>query len=238
MNKYGQYCPTARAAEILGDRWTFLIIRELLSGVQHFNELERGLPGISRALLSERLQRLQQVGVLEQKVTPNRQRTSYQLTKAGIELKELLNDLMQWGAKWAFGEPESGELDPLLLMWWMRNRIYSERLPKQQIVMEFQFRPPKKGNYWLVLKPDDVSVCLKYPGFGSDVLVKADLSAFFQVWVGRITLSDALRDRSVEIEGIPSLVRGFRRWFPLSIVAETVQKAQRFRKSDVHPSLH
>ena len=230
MNKYGQYCPTARAAEILGDRWTLLIIRDLLCGVNHFNELERGLPGISRALLAERLRRLQQVGIVERKDVRDRQRTSYQLTRAGIELRETVNSLTQWGAKWAFGEPEPAELDPVLLLWWMRDRVYSERLPKKQIVVEFVFRPVHKRKYWLVLKPDDVSVCLQYPGFESDVLVNADLSAFYQVWLGRTTFADALRNRSIEIVGIPSLVRGFPRWFALSPVAELVRKAEKLQK--------
>jgi DNA-binding HxlR family transcriptional regulator len=230
MTKYGQYCPVARAAEILGDRWTLLIIRDLLCGVHHFNELERGLPGISRALLAERLRRLQQVGVVERKDLPDRHRTSYQLTRAGLELQETLNSLTQWGAKWAFGEPEPAELDPILLLWWMRDRIYSERLPKKQIVVEFLFRPPYKGNYWLILKPDDVSLCLQYPGFPSDVLVNADLPAFYQVWLGRMSFPDALRSHNVALQGVPALVRGFPRWFAFSAASDVVRKAERSRK--------
>jgi DNA-binding HxlR family transcriptional regulator len=219
-----------RAAEILGDRWTLLIIRDLLCGVSHFNELEHGLPGISRALLAERLSRLQQVGIVERKGVGGRHRTSYQLTRAGIELREPVNSLTQWGATWAFGEPEPAELDPVLLLWWMRNRVYFERLPKKLIVVEFVFRPVYKRKYWLILKPDDVSLCLQYPGFQSDVVVNADLSAFYQVWLGRNTLGDALRNRSIEIVGIPSLVRGFPRWFALSPSAELVRKAEKFQK--------
>jgi DNA-binding HxlR family transcriptional regulator len=230
MTKYGQYCPTARAAEILGDRWTLLIVRDLLCGVSHFNDLERGLPGISRALLADRLRRLQQAGILERKAVRDRQRTNYQLTKAGVELKEPVDTLTEWGAKWAFGDPEPSELDPVLLLWWMRDRVYFERLPKKQIVVEFAFRPTHKRKYWLILKPDDVSLCLQYPGFESDVLIDADLSAFYQVWLGRITFADALRNRNVEILGIPSLVRGFPRWFALSTAAEVVRKAERFQK--------
>jgi DNA-binding HxlR family transcriptional regulator len=230
MTKYGQYCPTARAAEILGDRWTLLIVRDLLCGVSHFNDLERGLPGISRALLADRLRRLQQAGILERKDVRDRQRTNYQLTKAGIELKEPVDTLTEWGAKWAFGDPEPSELDPVLLLWWMRDRVYFERLPKKQIVVEFVFRPTHKRKYWLILKPDDVSLCLQYPGFESDVLVNAELSTFYQVWLGRITFADALRSRNVEILGIPSFVRGFPRWFALSSAAEVVRKAERFQK--------
>ena len=230
MNKYGQYCPTARAVEVLGDRWTLLIVRDLLCGAQHFNDLERGLPGISRALLAERLRRLQRAGVLERRVAPDGQRTSYQLTQAGKELKGIIDVLTDWGAKWAFGEPEESELDPVLLMWWMRDRVYFERLPKRQVVLEFLFRPPHQGNYWLVLKPNDASVCLQHPGFESDVLVNADLAAFYQVWLGRITFADALCDERVELDGMPALVRGFSRWFALGPAAEVVRMAERFKK--------
>ena len=138
--------------------------------------------------------------------------------------------MTQWGAKWAFGEPEPAELDPVLLLWWMRNRVYFERLPKKQIVVEFVFRPMHKRKYWLILKPDDVSLCLQYPGFESDLLVNADLSAFYQVWLGRNTFGNALRNRSIEIVGIPSLVCGFPRWFALSPVAELVRKTEKFQK--------
>src|SRR5687768_8568736 len=140
MHKYGQYCPIARAAEILGDRWTLLIVRDLLCGAQHFNQLERGLPGISRALLAERLRRLQQFGVLERQLAPKGRQTSYHLTPAGRELQAVINTLLHWGAAWAFGEPDPTELDPLLLMWWMHDRVYTERLPSRRIVVEFDFR--------------------------------------------------------------------------------------------------
>src|SRR5688572_28386605 len=124
MSKYGQYCPVAKALEILGERWTLLIVRDLLIGTRHFNELERGLPGISRALLSSRLRQLQQAGVIEKRLTESgRKTTEYQLTQAGYEVVNVLESLMTWGTMWAFGEPTPEELDPVLLMWWMRKRI-------------------------------------------------------------------------------------------------------------------
>ncbi len=230
MNKYGQYCPTARAAEILGDRWTLLIVRDLLCGAQHFNQLERGLPGIPRALLAGRLSRLQQVGVLERQAAPKGRRTRYELTQAGKDRPQTGHRLLtHWGAMGAFGEPEPAELNPVLLMWWMRDRIRRERLPGRRIVVEFALRGMDKGRYWLVLKPDDVSLCLKPPGFDSDVLVTADLATLYQVWLGRITLGEALRDQRIELDGMPALIRAFPHWFALSPVAGTVRAAARHR---------
>ena len=225
MNRYGQYCPIARAVEILGDRWTLLIIRDVMCGAQHFNELERGLPGISRALLAERLRRLQQVGVLERQESVESRQVSYQLTEAGWELKPVLDSLIEWGAMWAFGDPDPSELNPVLLLWWMHDRVCPEQLPPRRVVVKFVFRGRQKKNYWLLLKPEDVSVCLKHPGFESDVLVTADLAAIYQVWLGRITFAEALRDGRIELDGPPALTRAFPRWFALSRSADAVRAA-------------
>lgn len=113
--------------EILGDRWTLLLVSDRLFGAQHFNELERGLPGIPKALLTERLRRLQQVGALIRQNEPGSHRTCYRLTQAGLELYPVIESLTRWGAKWAFGEPEPAELNPVLLLWWMRDLAIQDK---------------------------------------------------------------------------------------------------------------
>lgn len=225
MNKYGQYCPTARAVEILGDRWTLLIVRDLIGGAQHFNALERGLPGIPKALLTNRLKRLQQAGVLERVTEENSRKSSYHLTQSGLELYSVIEMLTQWGAKWAFGEPEESELNPVLLLWWMHDRVHRDRLPSQRVVVEFNFLEARPNRYWLVLKPEDVSVCVQHPGYEIDMLVTGDLSTFYQVWVGRISFTEALHDRRIELDGLPAFIREFPAWFSLSPVAEIVRSA-------------
>jgi len=223
MYKYGQYCPIARASEILGDRWTLLIVRDLLLGKRHFNDLERGLPGISRGLLAERLRRLQKMGVIEKHPTGSGRKTEYHLTKAGEELQPVVDVLTVWGARWAFGEPEEEELDPVLLMWWMRDRVCVDQLPQERVVVQFGFRGAKKETFWLILAVEDVSVCLTHPGFEIDVLVTADLSTFYQVWLGRISYADALREGKVKVEATPGLARNFPHWFAWSPVATMVR---------------
>jgi DNA-binding HxlR family transcriptional regulator len=225
MNKYGQYCPTARAVEILGDRWTLLIVRDLLLGAQHFNELERGLPGISKALLAERLRRLQQVGVVERLGEARGRKSSYQLTPAGWGLYPIIDSLTRWGAEWAFGDPEPAELNPVLLLWWMRDRVNVQHLPKRRIVVEFYFREVRPKCYWLVLNPGDVSVCLKHPGFDVDVFVNTELAALYEVWLGRITFSQAMHDERLELDAAPALIRAFPKWFALSPAANVVRAA-------------
>jgi DNA-binding HxlR family transcriptional regulator len=224
MYTYGQYCPVAKAVEILGDRWTLLIVRDLLTGTRHFNDLERGLPGISRGLLAERLRRLQRMGIVRKIERENdRQRTEYQLTPAGEELQTVIESLLIWGAHWAFGPPELNELDPILLLWWIRSRVRLEQLPPQRILVQFDFRGAVHESYWLVLTKEDVSVCLTHPGFDLDVLVTADLATFFRIWLGHMDFSDALRKHLVEIEAIPTLAHAFPNWFAYSHAAVAVR---------------
>jgi DNA-binding HxlR family transcriptional regulator len=225
MHQYGQYCPVARAAEILADRWTVLIIRELLADINHFNELERGLPRMSRTLLAERLRRLERAGVVQRRAASRGKRAEYRLTQAGRELQQIIDDFGEWGARWAFGDPRPNELDPVVLLWWMRRRISGDCIPERRVVIEFHFRGVPKQYYWLVIGPTDTSVCLKHPGFDVDVTVVADIMAFYRVWLGRSTLSEALHRKQVRIDGPPADVSAFPRWFTWSPMARTVSAA-------------
>lgn len=227
MYKYGQYCPVAKATEILGDRWTLLIVRDMLTGTCHFNDFERGLPGISRGLLSDRLRRLEQVGIVEKLEMENgRNRTQYQLTKAGEELYPVIDSLLHWGAKWAFGEPEQTDLDPILLLWWMRDRVRVEQLPDQRVVVQFDFKGAVKETDWLILQKDDVSICLSHPGFDVDMLVTADIATLFKVWLGGMDFNEAVRQQQLEIDAIPALTRAFPDWFAYSLAAPSVRSVR------------
>ena len=227
MTKYGQYCPVARATEILGDRWTLLIVRDLIYGARHFKALERGLPGIPTAMLSNRLKRLQQAGIIEREEESGSQKVSYSLTPAGKALVPIMDGLSEWGAQWVFGEPAETELDPVLLLWWMHSRVYRERLPKQRVVVEFDFWETRPARFWLVLTREDVSVCQTHPGYEVDVLVTAELKSFYQVWLGKIAFMDAVNSGNVELDALPAYIRDFPGWFMLSPFAEAVQSASR-----------
>lgn len=225
MYKYGQYCPVAKALEILGDRWTLLIVRDMLTGTRHFNDLERGLPGISRGLLADRLRRLRHMEVIEKLERGNgRRRTEYRLTEAGQALQPVIGSLLTWGARWAFNDPEPGDLDPILLLWWMRDRVRTDQLPERRVVIQFDFRGAVGDSYWLVLTREDVSVCLTSPGFELDLLVTADLATYFKIWLGRTSFSEALAAGLVEIDGIPVLADAFPNWFGYSYAAPAVRE--------------
>lgn|SRR5690606_17615889 len=234
MRPYGQYCPMAHALDVIGDRWTLLIIRDLMTGTKHFNDLERGLPGISRALLSRRLRQLQQAGLVEK--YSGSTTTEYHLTQAGKDLKKVITALIEWGAMWSFDEPRPDELNPTLLLWWMHNRINVDKLPQNRVTIEFNFYGAVGGVYWLVLTRKGASVCLKPPGFEIDVIVQADIAAFYQLWLGRISYTEALNEFGIRVDGLPKLVRTFPDWFAWSVTAPAVQAARSKPTTPYSPS--
>lgn len=223
MARYKQYCPVARAAEILADRWTPLIVRELLAGSRHFNEIERGLPGISRSLLSARLRHLARNGVVERRAGERPAAVEYVLTPAGGELRQVLEHFGAWGVRWAFQEPRADELDPALLLWKVHQRIDRSALPRTRTIVEFEFTGRNGRRLWLVLEPEDVSVCLKPPGFTPDLTVRADLRLFYRVWLGYVDWGAAVRSGGIAVEGPPSLGRDLPRWFLFSPMAKFVR---------------
>jgi DNA-binding HxlR family transcriptional regulator len=226
MQKYRQYCPVARASEILADRWTPLIVRELILGSHRFNEIERGLPGISRSLLASRLRDLEDAGVVERLPSAQSKVTAYHLSQAGRDLKTVIETLGAWGVRWAFGDPRPEELDAGLLIWRIHQRINRELLPDRRTVVEFDFTGPRGRRVWLLLEPREVSVCVTPPGFDSDLVVRADLAFFYRVWLGHIEYDAAIRCGSVVVEGLPALAKQLPRWFRWSPMARFVRERE------------
>ena len=193
MRGYAQYCPVAKATEILGDRWTLLIVREMLGGASGFNELQRGLPGISRSVLTDRMRTLERAEVVERRTGPKGRTLEYRLTPAGRDLQPVVQAIGEWGVTWSFTEPRAEELEPLLLIVWMARHVDRRRLPPNRTVVKFDFRDPK-GRYWMVIEPSEVSVCLQHPGFDIDLEVAVDTTTLYRVYLGRAEL--ARRDPS------------------------------------------
>lgn len=222
MKSYGQYCPMAMAVEILGDRWTLLIVRDMLLGICRFNDLARGLPGISRALLSQRLRQLERDGIVERRVGDSERSIAYHLTEAGRDLQPLAAAFIAWGGRWAFGEPQPVHLDPVLLLWWIRGVVQRDRLPSQRVVVQFDFRGAHVLTMWLVLERHDVSVCLTHPGYDVDLLLTGDLATLYRVWGRRETFAGGLRRGLVQLDGPPSLTRAFPSWIGWDAMPEVV----------------
>lgn len=224
MQKYNQYCPVARASEIVADRWTPLIVREVILGSHRFNEIERGLPGISRSLLASRLRELEGAGVLERLPGAQPKVLEYHLSDAGRDLKAVVDALGAWGVRWAFGEPRPEELDAGLLVWRIHQRIDRERLPARRTVVEFDFTGPRGKRVWLLLEPREVSVCVTPPRFDADLVVRSDLAFFFRVWLGQADFDAAVRCGSVIVDGPPTLAKQLPRWLMWSPMAPAVRE--------------
>jgi DNA-binding HxlR family transcriptional regulator len=215
MRDYGQYCPVALGSEVVADRWTPLILREMVLGSTRFNDIERGLPGISRSLLLQRLRHLERKGVVERIPARTGRGNEYHLTDAGRDLERVIQTLGEWAVRWLFTEPEPHQVDPVTLTWWMHRRVATDRLPRHRVVIEFRYGA---GTYpdttiWLVLDPEECSVCINHPGFPVDLVVSTDAVAFMRVFAGVETLSEAQAAGTVRIDGPHRLVRGFGRWF-------------------------
>jgi DNA-binding HxlR family transcriptional regulator len=228
MRNHAQYCPVARATEILGDRWTVLIVREMLGGASGFNELHRGLPGISRSVLTDRMRALERAEVIKRRTGPKGRTLEYRLTPAGRDLQPVLQAIGEWGATWSLTEPRSEELDPYLLIVWIARHVDRQRVPPKRTVVQFDFRDPKQ-RYWMVLEPSEVSVCLQYPGFDVDLEVSVDTTTLYRIYLGRAELGSAIRAGQLIIKGPRTLQRAFGHWFIWSAFAPASRLARQRR---------
>lgn len=217
---YGQFCPVAKAMELLDERWTLLVVRELMMGSRHFNDLRRGLPRMSPALLSKRLQSLARAGVVERWEDGNR--VSYQLSRAGKELQPIVEALGAWGIRWV---PEIGDedLDPHLLMWDIHRNIAIEALPEGRTVLRFAFHdvPQSNRDWWIVVNTDGIDVCDADPGFDVRVAVETDLRTLTLVWRGDLSWKSAQQSGALELIGGMTERRAFPGWLKLSPLAPT-----------------
>ncbi|HZQ86419.1 MAG TPA: winged helix-turn-helix transcriptional regulator [Acidimicrobiales bacterium] len=214
---HGQYCPVTRAVDLLGERWTMLIVRDMLVGTSRFNDLARGLPGLSRSLLTKRLRQLERSGLVE------RLDGEYHLTDAGQALRPIVFGLGEWAAKYIFGDPRPAELDPELLVWWMHKRIDTAQLPNRRTVLHIRFADDPH-RYWIVIDAQGPSVCDVDPGFDVDVTLTADVATLHRVWLGREPITDAMRAGRLAFEGPRALTRRMPDALQLSELADTVRR--------------
>lgn len=224
MSAYHQFCPVAKAMELLDERWTMLVIRELLLGSRHFNDLRRGLPKMSPALLSKRLQTLTRAGVIERRDLAGR--TSYSLTESGRELANVVDALGAWGIRW-IGELGDRDLDPHLLMWDMRRTVPVDEWPRARTVVNFRLSgaPPKSSSWWLVVADGKPDVCDFDPGFDATATVATSLRTLTQIWRGDVSWSQVLRDGAVSIDAPSDVRRAVPRWIGQSKLAAVPRPA-------------
>lgn len=217
MKAYGQFCSIAKALEIVGERWTPLIMRELICGSSRFNEIQRGVPRISPSLLSKRLNDLERAGVVRR----SEETGGYELTTAGWELKPVIETLGIWGQRWVRGQLRDDDFDPDLLMWDLRRRINLEAFPASRTCIRFEYpeMPRKKSLYWLVGSSQGVELCISDPGFEVDLFVTTDVRTMTLVWTGDLALAQKIEDGSIDLHGSSELRAAFCSWLQLNMFA-------------------
>lgn len=208
---YGQqFCPVARASEIFAERWTPIIIRNLLIGCQTFSEIEAGAPGIPRALLTQRLRLLERLGLLERLPNPGRRGSRYQLTEAGRELEPVCEALGNWGARWLEAAP--AEMDPGVLLWAVSRFIDVEKLPKPRVVVRVDLTDHPTQPFWLVLEAPEPELCRSYPGYAEDLVITAETRTIALWHMGRLPFATGVARGLISVAGLPKLARAFPTW--------------------------
>jgi DNA-binding HxlR family transcriptional regulator len=217
MKGYGQFCPVAQALEVFGERWTLLVIRELLEGSTRFGELQKGVPLMSRSVLAQRLQFLCESGVVVHADG------EYRLSEAGRELGPIVIECGNWGARWARRKLKNSEVDVGLLMWDIRRRIDLAAIPEQPVLVAMEFRGAARGKdrFFLHFRGDSVELCLTNPGCDVDLRLSTTPRALAEVWLGEVAFASAVGAGDIRLEGPRPLVTAFPGWLQLSVFAAT-----------------
>jgi DNA-binding HxlR family transcriptional regulator len=224
--RFAHFCPVARAAELLAERWMPVVVRELLAGSCHFGDLRRGIPLISPATLSQRLHELQDAGILERTCAKDHsRRVQYCLTDAGKELRPIINALGVWGQRWAQEDLRPAEIDPEALSWAMHRRFNLQELPTDHAVLQFELPDVeiRLRRFWFLIGDGEVDVCLKNPGRDADLTLVASIRTLLMVYLGRVAPDAAVRSGAIVLDGSRALARTFPGWCPRSPYASAAR---------------
>jgi DNA-binding HxlR family transcriptional regulator len=219
--EYGQFCPIAKANEILGERWTLLIIRELLMGGRRYNELQRGLSQISPTMLSKRLDSLEQHGLVLKKRIPNQKGYEYFPTRSCNELLPVIKSLGEWGMRWARSNLTERDYDVELLMLYLKRSINPENLVGDETVIRFKFTDIRQyPDWWMVVTDSEIDVCVNDPGKNVDVYITTTVITMAEVWMGQINYRKAVADNRLTVVGPKALTGDLGSWMTNSVFAD------------------
>lgn len=236
MRKYGQFCPVAKSAEILGDPWSILIVREMLLGSTRFSTLQRGLPRISPTVLNTRLKELEASGVIVKRRLNGQRGHEYRLTPGGKELSAVVEALVVWGMRWARDNLEDTDLDVTFLMFDIQRNLKTESLPDGETVLCFNIGDLKAFDRWWIVIDNDaggsVDLCHSDPGKDVDLFLTSKARDLVEIWMGDQALRPALNDGRLELVGARHLERSLLEWFPLSVAADIPRVTDAERAAD------
>ncbi|GJM09341.1 MAG: HxlR family transcriptional regulator [Lysobacteraceae bacterium] len=220
MSDFGQFCPIALASEVLAQKWMLLVIRELNAGATRFNDIRRGVPRISPTLLKQRLTQLEAAGILFTRSLQGSRGVEYVLTESGLELKSVLGAVGQWGQRWA-RDISADDLDPGWLVWAMHRRLDQSLMPDDPVTLALEFvdGPAKQRFFWLVCSNKAVEVCVKPPGFETDLWIKTRVITLAEVWRGIRPIQPEIAAGRIDMRGSSDLQRQFPTWLMYSLFA-------------------
>ena len=219
--EYGQFCPIAKATEIIGEKWTLLVVRELLMGGTRFSELQRGLSMISPTMLSKRLDTLEQHGLVMKKKIPNQKGYEYFPTKSCSELLPIIKSLGDWGMRWARSNLTEKDYDVELLMLYLKRSINPENLIGNETVIRFKFTDIKDyPNWWMIIKGNEVDLCVNDPGKEVDVYFTTTVKTMAGIWMGDTTYKKAIAGDELKLVGPKALTKDISSWMEISVFAD------------------
>lgn len=225
--EYGQFCPIAKATEIIGEKWTILIIRELLMGGRRFNDFQRGLCLISPTLLSKRLDSLAGHGLVLKKKIPGQKGFEYFPTESCQELLPILISLGQWGMQWARNNLTDDDYDVELLMLYLSRSIVRDKLPGRETVVRFHFSDLNDApDWWLVVNESEVDVCIRDPGKEVDIYFTSTVRKLTEIWMGQNSYRNARKEGALQVVGDNYLVNNITNWMANSLFADLPPASQ------------
>ena len=226
----GDYCPISMAVDVLGDRWTPLVIRELMVGASGFNEIHRGIPRVSRTLLAQRLRQLERLGLVEREVGPRGRAGAYRLTEAGHALTPVVWAMGHWAAEWVFGDPTEADCDGLSLIWRLHQHAISSKLPAQRTIVHVVLTGHGAAEGWLELSRSGATVCKDDQGHDVDLAIEADTAQMHRWLLGRTSFPELVRRGDARVLGPSRLGRAFASWFDMSYFIEDFRRADHRRQ--------
>jgi len=221
--EFGQFCPIAKATEIIGEKWTILILREILMGSTRFNELQRGLSMISPAVLSKRLTTAVEYGLVLKRKLPGQKGYEYLPTNATKELLPIFIDLGNWGMRWTRENLTSNDFDVDFLILYLQRSIQPDKLPGQETIIRFHFTNlEKQRNWWIIVNNDDVDVCTIDPGREVDVYFTCTVKCMSDIWMGETTYRKEIANKNLKLVGHRELTKDVSKWMSNCMFAEPV----------------
>lgn len=221
MLNSGSLCPAAKSAEIIGDKWILLILRELLFGASRFNDFQRALPRISPTILSKRLRQMEKSGLIIRKTSSGDKTKEYRLTRCGRELAPIIEHMGKWGLRWARRRIREEDLDVGSFMWDFHRTLNVEELPDGETVICVKFSDLNTCNTWWLIVNDKVAdLCIDDPGKDVDLYIASNFEPLVEIWMGDVAVKKAVAENGVMLTGAAHLIRSADAWFPRSIMAD------------------